>query len=355
MIKAGSYLKSPHFRYLLVLSVVLTVVSLWNSPARGQAGNSRSNDSQVLTPGPAERPSVLIDRKTPLAVKSNDRLDIRTKPLRIDVDLVLVPVIVTDTFNHPVTWLGKDDFELMDGSKKQAVQLFSLEDAPMSIALVLDVSNSMLNRIELEREALERFFDNAHPQDEYFAIAVSNDPVMVAGPTQDTRDIQNKLAAIQPAGYTALLDSISLALNKLQSARYGRRAILIISDGGENTSRFSFREVKALAEESDVLIYAIRPVESLPLIRTIEERFGGRLLSGITEATGGRSISLGYNEDIPAAAGAISFELRSQYVLGFRPSFNPRDGKPHKLKVRILKPGNNLHAHYKDQYSMASR
>src|SRR5438270_3006712 len=319
MIAIGSYL-SFHFRRLLILSVLLSAISLLNTPACGQAARRHSNaDSQVLTPGRTEGPALKIDSQSALVGEDNDRLNVRTKPVRIDVDLVLVPVIVTDTLNHPVTWLNKNDFEIMDGGKTQSLQLFSLEDAPMSIALVLDVSNSMANRVELQREALNKFFDNAHPQDEYFAIAVSDDPVMVAGPTQDIREIQNKLAAIQPAGYTALLDSISLALNKLQSARYARKAILIISDGGENTSRFSFREVKALAEESDVLIYAIRPVESLPLVRTIEERFGGRLLSGISEATGGRSISLRYSDNIPAACGAISFELRSQYMLGFRP------------------------------------
>ena len=356
MIKAGSRPKYLFFSRLSILLVVLSTISVWTSSAHGQGVDQIQPTVRSETPGSdaAERSRVSKDMNSGPAGGSNDKLEIRTRPMKIDVNLVLVPVTVTDTLNHPITWLSKDNFELLDGGQKQSIQLFSLEDAPMSIALVLDVSNSMVNRIEIEREALARFFDNANQEDEYFAIAVSNDPVMVAGPTRDIKDIQNKLAAIQPAGYTALLDSISLALNKLQKARYARKAILIISDGGENTSRFSFHEVKTLAEESDVLIYAVRPVESIPLIRTIEERLGGHLLTTITETTGGRTVSLGNNEDIPDAAGTISSELRSQYVLGFRPSHNPRDGKPHKLKVRLLKSGNNLHAHYKNQYSAPS-
>src|SRR5215472_596436 len=353
MIKAGPARKFPRFLTLSILLVVLSAAMLLSpracaqAPEQAQAGSrSRALDDHV--------DGMSISSVANPETGTKEGLKVRTKPLRVDVDLVLVPVTVTDTLNHPVTWLHKNDFELLDAGQQQSIRLFSQEDAPMSIALVLDVSNSMTDRVSIERDALGRFFDNCNKQDEYFAIAVSDRPVLVAGPTSDTEDIQNKLAAIQPAGYTALLDSISLALDKLQSARYARKAILMISDGGENTSRFSFHEVKTLAEESDVLIYAVRPVESIPLIRTIEERLGGHLLTTITETTGGRTVSLGNNEDIPDAAGTISSELRSQYVLGFRPSHNPRDGKPHKLKVRLLKSGNNLHAHYKNQYSAPS-
>src|SRR5689334_10992598 len=136
----------------------------------------------------------------------------------------------------PISSLHQQSFELLDQGQKQAIRVFSQEDAPMSVALVLDVSNSMTNRVAVQRDALARFFENANPDDEYFAIAVSNEPAVIAGPTDRTAEIQNKLALIQPAGYTALLDSIYLALTKLQSAHYARKAVVIISDGGENTS-----------------------------------------------------------------------------------------------------------------------
>jgi len=353
MIKAGPARKFPRFLTLSILLVVLSAAMLFSPLARAQAqeqaqagSRSRALDDHV--------DGMTISSVANPETGTKDGLKVRTKPLRVDVDLVLVPVTVTDTLNHPVTWLHKNDFELLDAGQQQSIRLFSQEDAPMSIALVLDVSNSMTDRVSIERDALARFFDNCNKQDEYFAIAVSDRPVMVAGPTSDTENIQNKLAAIQPAGYTALLDSISLALDKLQSARYARKAILIISDGGENTSRFGYREIRALAEESDVLIYAIRPVEAVPVFRTLEERFGGRLLSGITEATGGRTVSLGDNKDVPAAAAEISWELRSLYVLGFQPTQVLHDGKTHKLKVRIVEH-DNLHAHYKSQYAAPVR
>ena len=273
--------------------------------------------------------------------------------LRVDVDLVLVPVVVTDTFNRPVTGLNKDNFELLDDGEKQKIHFFSLEDGPLSIALVLDVSNSMVNRVAIERDALARFFQNAHPDDEYSAIGVSTHPILIADSTQGIGDIQSQLALLQPSGYTALLDSIYFALNKLRVARYPRKVILIISDGGENDSRFKFREIKALAEESDVTVYAIRPVDAIPMFRTIEEKLGNRLLSGITEATGGRTVSLGYDDDIPRAAAVISTELRNQYVLGYHPTEGSRNGKLHKIKIRMAKANDStiVHLQYRKQYS----
>jgi Ca-activated chloride channel homolog len=200
---------------------------------------------------------------------------------------------------------------------------------------------------------LAKFFQNANPDDEYFAIGVSTHPILIADSAQGIGDIQSQLALLQPSGYTALLDSIYFALNKLQSARYPRKVILIISDGGENDSRFKFREIKALAEESDITAYAIRPVDAIPMFRTLEEKLGNRLLSGITEATGGRTVSLGYKDDIPGAAAEISRELRNQYVLGYHPTEGSRTGKSHKIRVRMAKSQDSavLHLQYRKQYS----
>jgi Ca-activated chloride channel family protein len=282
---------------------------------------------------------------------------LRTQRLKVDVDLVLVPVVVTDRLNRPVISLDKNSFELLEDGKGQEIRFFSLEDEPISVALVLDVSNSMVNRLDVEREALAKFFDHANPEDEYFAIGISTSPVLLADSASSIGDIQNKLTLIKPSGYTALLDSVYLALNKLKTARYPRKAILIISDGGENDSRFNFREIKALAQESDVWVYAIRPVEALPMFRTIEEKLGNHLLSGLTDATGGRTVSLADSDNIPKAAAAISVELRSQYVLGYHPAKGVSDGKSHKIKVRMLKSSDSapLRLQYRKQYSSAAR
>src|SRR5204862_6551990 len=176
----------------------------------------------------AQSPEALPKTEPPRA--SNAR---RLATLRVNVDVVLVPVTVTDSANRPVLGLQKQNFTLFDGGRKQAIQFFGAEDAPLSIALVLDVSNSMRTRINVEREAVAEFFKNAHAEDEYFAIAVAGRPVLLADSTRNVEGIQAKLASIEPAGYTALFDAIYRAIDRLQSAKYARRVVLIISDVGD--------------------------------------------------------------------------------------------------------------------------
>ena len=349
MIEAGPCLRRLLETHLYVLSAFLTGVLMFGALAHGQ-----SEDQVHVVPraGRDTRASTVSDAAGPLDATLHS--EARSGRLRVDVNLVLVPVIVTDTFNRPVIGLSKDSFELLDDGEKQNIHFFSLEDGPLSIALVLDISNSMVNRVGVEREALTEFFQNANPDDEYFAVGVSTSPVPIADSTQSIGDIQAQLALLQPSGYTALLDSIHFALNKLRSAHYPRKVILIISDGGENDSRYRFREIKDLAEESDVTVYAIRPVEAIPMLATIEEKWGNRLLSGITDVTGGRTVSLSYNDNIPGAAAAISTELRNQYVLGYHPTEKSNAGKPHKIKVRMARAQDSaaLHLQYRKQYSI---
>src|SRR5579864_843667 len=315
MIEAGPCLRNHLQTRLYILSVCLSASLLFCASARAQ-----SEDQVHVVPRLEPKEQATMAKDAPGLWVSDNHSKLDPQRLRVDVDLVLVPVVVTDTFNRPVTDLSKDSFELLDDGRKQQIHFFSLEDGPLSVALVLDISNSMVNRVDIEREALAKFFQNANPHDEYFAIGVSSSPILLADSTQGIGDIQSQLALARPAGYTALLDSIYFALNKLHSAQYPRKVILIISDGGENDSRFNFREIKSIAEESDVTVYAIRPVEEIPMLKTIEEKLGNRLLSGITDVTGGRTVSLGYNDNIPGAAAAISTELRNQYVLGYHPT-----------------------------------
>ena len=356
MIKAGPRLRFVPSLPLYFLTVAITV-SFLNITALAQEGA----DQVHLVPRPAKIHAATMEADAaaePIS-GSGERsvLHSAAKPFRVNVDLVLVPVVVTDTRNRPVMGLGKDNFQLLDSGQEQQIRFFSLEDEPLSIALVLDLSNSMTNRISIEQDALARFFENANPEDEYFAIGVSSHPMLLAASTQNVSEIQAKVAFAKPAGYTALLDSIYMALNKLKTARYERKVVLIISDGGENDSRFNYHEIKEIAEESDVLVYAIRPIEPTPVFRTLEEMFGNHLLGGITEATGGRTISLTYNDNIPSAAATISTELRNQYVLGFHPVSGVQDGKAHKIKIRMIKSNdsNPVHLHYRKQYSASVR
>src|SRR5579884_606995 len=140
------------------------------------------------------------------------------RPMRVDVDLVLVPVTVTDSFSRPVVSLAKDDFLLYEGDKPQRIQYFSSEDAPISVALVLDFSGRMKNKIEYERQAVDEFFKNANPADEYFAVSVSSKPALLAASTTSIETLENQLGAMEAKGHTALFDAIYLGLQQLRTS-----------------------------------------------------------------------------------------------------------------------------------------
>jgi Ca-activated chloride channel family protein len=285
-------------------------------------------------------------------VETSGDLSVQANRIRVDVDLVLVPVTVTDQMNRLVTALDKEDFTLYEGEERQEIRYFSTEDAPISIGLIVDLSGSMGNKIDSVHAAVDEFFKNANPQDDYFVVTVSDTPRLLANTTQSIGTIQEKLASAPPGGCTALLDAIYMAESKLRSARYQRRALLIISDGGDNVSRYTLREIKALVQEADAEVYAIGLFDGLPFIKTIEEKFGRHLLSQVTEASGGRTIPVGNLAKLPQVAATISRELRSQYVLGYRPKKGPRDGKWRKIKVRVTQPkhASPMQAFYKKGY-----
>jgi Ca-activated chloride channel homolog len=310
-----------------------------------------------VTPRPTLQERVRT--QTDSNVSDDPSLRSRVKPLRVDVDLVLVPVTVTNPRNQPVLGLDKPNFELFENEQRQRLQYFSIEDAPISIGLLLDVSRSMRSKIETERAALREFFNNANPEDDYFAITFSNRPKVLANATQSIGTIEAKLGEVTPDGQTALLDAISLGIAKLRNARYQRRALLIISDGGDNNSRYRMNDIKSLVQESDVMVYAIGIFDdlNLPLFKSLEEKMGKRWLDGITDASGGRTLIVDNLARVPEAAAAVSRELRSQYVLGYKPSNTVHDGSWRKIRVQITPTINEarLQAFYKRGYAAPER
>ena len=291
--------------------------------------------------------------RTELPATSDSVPQAHVRPIRVNVDLVLVPVAVTDAMSRPIMNLTKRDFALYEGEKAQEIRYFMADDGPISIAVLFDVSRSMTDKIETERAAIHEFFQNANPEDEYFAIAFSNRPRFLVGPTQSAEEVEEKLTSIQPSGTTAMLDAICLAESYLRSARYQRKAIVIISDGGDNTSRYTLRETKKLIEESDTQIYAIGLFETF-LFNTLEEKLGKKWLSEITDATGGRTITVQDRAKLPQAAAIISREMRNQYILGYRPTAG--DGKWRGIKVKVTSPAERpLQTYYKRGYYSAER
>jgi len=332
-----------NFFNLLVLGLSLFSVAI--------PGQSQTTDPVHVAPASPPGAAVAMP---PVAASGEDLpLHAHAKPLRVDVDLVQVPVTVLDEMNRPVMGLQKEDFSVFEDENAQQIRSFATEDAPISIGLLLDFSKSMSNKFHNEREAVQEFFQNANANDDYFAISFSNRPQLLADATQSIGEIQAKLTTVTPNGYTALFDAIYLGVSKMRTARYKRRALLVITDGCDTTSRYTAKETKRMAREADVEIYAIALNNPIPLVKTLEEKLGQRDLSQITEATGGRTIMIDNAAQIPAAAAAISWELRNEYVLGYRPSNVTRDGKWRKVKVRVSTSRHNtpLQAYYRRGYS----
>jgi Ca-activated chloride channel family protein len=263
-------------------------------------------------------------------------LSTHVRPLKSSVDLVLVPVTITDPMNRLVTGLEKENFQLFEGGAGQEIKTFSSEDAPVSLGVIFDSSRSMSSKMDRAKDAVMEFFKTANPQDEFFMITFSDAPEVVSDFTNSVDEIQNKLVYAVPQRMTALLDAIYMGVTKMRQAKYAKKALLIISDGGDNHSRYTENEIKALVKEADVTVYAIGIYDRY--FATPEERLGPELLGEVAELSGGRAFTVENPNDLADVATKIGIELRNQYVLGYRPQNALRDGKWRKIKVKLLPP-----------------
>ena len=312
---------------LIALLAMTAVALLLPTAAMAQ---SLSEDEVHITP-----------RKQPEAPKNpldtiDPALKTHTKPMKVDVDLVLVPVTITDPLNRLVTGLERENFQVYEDKRPQVIRHFSSEDAPISLGVIFDMSGSMSIKIEMAREAVVEFFKTANPQDEFFMIAFNDKPELISDFTRSVEDIQGRLIYTVPRGRTALLDAIYLGMNKMRDAQNRKKALLVISDGGDNHSRYTDGEIKSMVKEADVQIYAIGIFELTP--PTPEEVRGPHLLSEITDITGGRTFVIDNPNELADVATKIGIELRNQYVLGYRPKNPVRNGRWHKIKVKLLPP-----------------
>ena len=257
----------------------------------------------------------------------------------VDTTLVLIPANVTDPLNRFVLGLQKQDFHLFEDGAEQTIAHFSGEDTPLSVGLVFDISGSMDIKLERSREAAAQFLKTMNPQDEAFLVEFGDRAELVNGFTDQIDAIQNKLKSVNPGGLTALLDAVQMALHEMKNAKNPRKAILIISDGGDNHSRYTASEIQSLVREADVQIYAMGVFEpTIFLGMTKEEISGPRLLSEIAEQTGGRAFAASDPSDLPSVAARIGVELRNQYVLAYSPKNQTQDGKYRKVEVKVTQP-----------------
>jgi Ca-activated chloride channel family protein len=249
------------------------------------------------------------------------------------VDLVLVNVAVVDRDGRAVTGLQPADFTLLDDSAPQQLKYFWNQDEPLSLMVVLDASASMAGKLDLARHAVLDLVNASSPNNDFSLIVIGDTPRLALHLDDPVGEIHNELARLQPDGYTSLWDGMYLGMKELETARSTKRAMIVISDGGDNHSRYTEHELKTLLRESDVDVYAIGIFDRSP--GRLEERRGPLQLDEITSATAGRLLSAHDAADVSRAVTQIDRELRNRYVLGYYPSVRARNGMWHKLKIRL--------------------
>ena len=256
--------------------------------------------------------------------------------IRVDVDLVLVHATVTDSTNKYVTNLGLDDFRVWEDKIEQQVLYFSTENVPLSVGVIFDVSGSMQNKLRAARAAASTFLRMGDRDDEYFLLEFGDSPRLVQDFTTDIAKLQSRLLFTQAKGHTSLYDALYMGLEKVSHGSNVRRALLLITDGEDNHSRYAFSDVEQFAREHDVMVYSIDIVQGGEL--QLSELNGQRLLESLADLTGGTAFFPDSLSALPDICERIGADLKSQYVLGYRPLNTANDGKWRKVQVKINRP-----------------
>jgi len=270
---------------------------------------------------------------SPRGKAAKNEADTEPKPtLRITTDLVEVPVTVTGKLGRPVIGLGKDNFRVFDNKVEQVVTRFVMDDGPVAVGFVFDVSGSIGGMLRQYQLAAHEFFKVADEDDEFFLVVFESAPRLVVPLTKHAADIEYQIMMTRSSGMTALFDAVYMAANEVKKSRASRKALILISDGGENHSRYSFGELKNALLETDALLYSIGPSP---------DAFGGdndgRLLKQLAELTGGRLIAIN-GQDLADLAQRIIIDLRNRYVLYYSPQDKTRDGRFHHIEIQVIRP-----------------
>jgi Ca-activated chloride channel family protein len=280
---------------------------------------------------------------------------------RTSSQMVLVPVTVTDRAGRSVEGLRAEDFNVLDDQSPQPIVSFTSEDAPCSVGIVLDVSGSMRASLGTAKDVAAAFFGTAGPDDEFLLLTVSTQPEALPGFTANVEALGRSIELSQPGGRTALIDTVYLGLSRMREARRGRRALLVLSDGLDNQSRYSQAELLRLAVEADVQVYTVilntdpavgsssspapfRPRMTRKPIDQAEERLGADLLEKLAEKTGGVHYRANNKKEAKEAVAKAGRMLRNMYVIGYQPPDSGLAGKWHRVRVKSTVPEVNVHA-----------
>ena len=291
----------------------------------------------------------LLLSRPPASPAAGDTLPVN---IRIDTTLVLIPAHVTTGDGASVTDLSQNNFHVSEDNVEQKITYFAKDDAPISIGVLLDTSGSMRNKMHRSSEAAATFFQTANPQDEFFLIEFNDRPKLTVPFTNDPDELYRHVLHAHPFGRTSLLDAVHMASLQMKHARNTRKAILIVSDGGDNSSRFTPHQVQADVLESDMQTYAIGIFEPDATRKlTVEEQHGPDLLEELAEATGGRHYRVDDIDQLASVAARVSTDLRNQYLLGYTSTNAERDGKYRQVKVNVTANGAaKLRTYYRRGY-----
>jgi Ca-activated chloride channel family protein len=246
--------------------------------------------------------------------------------IRTNVHQVFIPTTVTDSYGRPIQGLRKQDFRLLEDGIEQDLSSFFVDDGPISIGIILDISGSVRNKVAEARQAVNEFIRLSSPKDEFFLITFKDEPELVRPFTTKVDDIESDLQAVQPSGWTALYDAMVMGIHQMKRASWNRRVLLVLSDGGDNNSRYTEAEVKNLVREANVRIFSISVQSHTPV------------LDKLAAESGGHGYRVPRLEELPEAIATLSAEAHAEYVLGYTPPERPQDGKYHVVKVEASQP-----------------
>ncbi len=317
--------RSHAFLLALSAALALTLLCALVAPRLSRA-QQKTGDPQKPQAAPSATPLV-----APRPAGNDEQVIVNT-------DLINLTVTVTDQYGRYVSGLEKKAFTVFDGKEQQEISHFSDDDSPVSVGIIFDVSGSMSgDKIRRAREALSRFIETSHDSDEYFLIAFNSRAQLVLDKTRDGKAVLDKLTYVETRANTALYDATYLGVEKVQRGAHQKRALLLISDGQDNDSRYTFSEVRRLLKESDVVLYSIGilggydPGSSLGLE-------GQGILDELSAVSGGKAFFPNSAPEMDEIFEKIALELRHQYSIGYRPNNFTNDGKWHKVKVRVTPP-----------------
>jgi Ca-activated chloride channel family protein len=295
--------------------------------ARSQAQKKESQDKQsqnaaTQSPTPPKRMGTELDNTSVIT----------------HTDLITLTVTVTDSYGRYVSGLSKSAFSVLDDKQPQEITFFSDDDSPVSVGVIFDVSGSMSgDKVKRARDALSKFIQTSHDSDEYFLIAFNSRAQLLLDKTRDGGAVLDRLTFVETKSQTALYDACYLGVEKVQRGTHPKRALLLISDGQDNDSRYTFNELKKLLKESDVTLYAIGILSGNDAGSSLGME-GQGILDELSGVSGGKAFFPRSAAEMDDIFEQIALELRHQYSIGYKPDTFVNDGKWHRVKVSVKPP-----------------